>query len=104
KSPWVASGVNPFYVSANSFTLQGDQTGEFHVGRRLQCFVGAGIVYGTIKTSVYTTFTEIELAMDAGQELDGGLNLINVSIMRGDHPSTPFFNVDETQGGVKTFL
>lgn len=103
KSPWVASGVNPFYVSANSFTLQGDQTEEFHVGRRLQLFVGSGTVYGTIKTSAYTTFTEIELAMDAGQELDGGLNAINVSILRADHPATPNANIDQTIHGVLTF-
>jgi hypothetical protein len=45
-SQWLSSGAAPTYVSATSFTLAGDQTTEFHVGRRLQFTVTAGTVYG----------------------------------------------------------
>lgn len=87
-SQWVASGVTPTYVSAASFTLPGDQTVEFHVGRRLQFTVTAGTVYGTIKTAAYSSVTTITLTTES-QALDSGLSVVNLSILRADHLASP---------------
>lgn len=83
-----ASGVTPTYVSSNSFTLSGDQTTEFHVGRRVQATVTGGIVYGTIVSSVYTSLTTIVITPD-GVALDAGLSAVNLSILRADQLALP---------------
>jgi hypothetical protein len=85
---WVASGLTPTYISANQFSLVGDQTTEFHVGRRVQATVTAGTVYGTITASAYTTLTTVTVALDSGA-LDAGLSAVNLSILRADHPAIP---------------
>lgn len=99
-SQWVSSGVTPTYVSANSFTLIGDQTSEFHVGRRVQFTVGAGTVYGNITASVFTTLTTIAMQMDAGMVLDAGLTVANLSILRADRLAIPsIFNQSFSMSG-----
>lgn len=87
-SQWQGSGVTPTYVSATSFTLPGDQTGEFHVGRRVQFTVTAGSVYGRIATSAYTTLTTVTVLLDSGA-LDAGLSAVNLSILRADKTALP---------------
>lgn len=86
---WQASGQTPTYVNANTFTLSGDQTGDFHPGRRLQFQTTAGIVYGTILTSAYTSLTTVTMAMDGATALDSGLSAVNVSLLRADHLAVP---------------
>jgi hypothetical protein len=88
-SQWTSSGVTPTYVSATSFTLAGDQTSDFHVGRRLQFTTTAGTVYGTIATSAYTTLTTVTMTMDSGDALDSGLSSVSLSILRADKPALP---------------
>lgn len=88
-SQWKQSGVTPTYISAVSFTLPGDQTSEFHVGRRVQLVVSAGTVYGTIDSSAYTTLTTVTMTMDSGQSLDAGLTTANLSILRADNSALP---------------
>jgi hypothetical protein len=87
-SQWQSTGVTPTYVSPTSFTLVGDQTSEFHVGRRVQATVTGGTVYGAIQTSAYTTLTTVTVALDSGA-LDAGLSAVNLSILRADHPALP---------------
>lgn len=90
-SQWQASGVAPTYISASSFALAGDQTSEFHVGRRLQLTTSGGTVYGTIATSSYngTSLTTIAATMDGAQVLDSGLSAVSYGILRADHPALP---------------
>lgn len=104
-SQWVSSGLTPTYVSATSYTVPGDQTTDFHVGRRQQLTVTAGTVYGTIYTSAYngSSLTTVTMVMDNPQVLDVGLSGVNHSILRADRVATPFANVAETINGVKTF-
>jgi hypothetical protein len=87
-SQWQASGVTPTYVSGTQFTLVGDQTSEFHVGRRLQFTVTAGTVYGVISVAAYTSLTTITVVLDSGA-LDSGLSAVNLSILRADHQAVP---------------
>lgn len=88
-SQWTSSGVTPTYVSTTSFTLPGDQTTEFHVGRRVQCTVTAGTVYGIIKTTAYAALTTVALSMEGTNALDIGLSTVNLSVLRADHSALP---------------
>jgi len=88
-SQWVASGLTPTYISTTSFTLAGDQTSEFEVGRRLQFTTTGGTVYGTIFTSAYGALTTVTMTMDPGQVLDSGLSAVNFSILTADPLSVP---------------
>jgi hypothetical protein len=95
---WQPSGVTPTYISATSFSLPGDQTNAFHIGRRLQFATNAGTVYGTISNSVFSTLTTVTVVMDAGQILDIGLNAVNLSILRADVNASPGNRMMEVRG------
>jgi hypothetical protein len=88
-SQWQASGVTPTYVSASSFTVPGDQTSAFHIGRRLQFTTSAGTVYGTITATAYTTLTTVTMDMDGAQVLDSGLSAVNLSLITADPNALP---------------
>lgn len=64
-------GPAPTFISTNSFSLVGDQTSTFTLGRRLKIVDGGGTKYGTITGSAFTTLTTITMSMD------GGVNLVN---------------------------
>lgn len=90
-SQWLSAGAIPTYVSATSFTLAGDQTTEFHAGRRAQFTVSAGTVYGDIKSSTYSAgLTTVTMVMDGASVLDSGLSSANLSILRADFTAIPF--------------
>lgn len=84
---WV-SGPTPTYVSTTSFTLVGDQTSTFHVGRRLKLSISAGTVYGTILTTTYTTLTTIVVTLDSGV-LDSGLTSVYYGLISSTNDSLP---------------
>lgn len=89
-SQWVASSLTPTYISASSFSLAGDQTGEFHIGRRLQLVTSlSGSIYGTIQGSVYGALTTITMTMDS-TTLDATLLSVNMSILRADKNAIPY--------------
>lgn len=84
---WV-SGPAPTYVSATQFTLVGDQTSTFHVGRRVKTTNSGGTVYGYISVSAYTSLTTITVVNDSGT-LDAGLSAVSYGLLSSDNPSTP---------------
>jgi hypothetical protein len=86
---WVASGLTPTYVSATSFTLVGDQTTAFHVGRRLKSTVTAGTAYSTITASAYGALTTITVVNDSGSALDSGLSAVSYGLPTSDNTSIP---------------
>lgn len=86
---WLDSGVTPTYVSTTSFTLSGDQTSAFHVGRRVRATVTAGTSYGRIVTSVYGALTTVTMVMDGSQTLDAGLSAVQYGILRNNVLSIP---------------
>lgn len=86
-SEWVASGLTPTYVSASSFTVPGNHTTLFTTNRRIQAKVSAGTVYGTISSSSFSSSTTVNVTMDAGQSLDAGLSVVNVSLLDPTNPS-----------------
>lgn len=88
-SQWASASATPTYVSATSFTVPGDQTSDFHVGRRIQCTVSAGTVYGKIVDTAYTTLTTVKVLLDSGT-LDSGLSVVNLGIIRADTPAIEY--------------
>lgn len=82
---WKA-GPTPTFVSATSFTLVGDQTVEFHKGRRLKTTNSGGTVYSTITASVFGATTTVTVANDSSI-LDSGLSAVSYGIIRAANPS-----------------
>lgn len=87
-SQWITSGVTPTYISGTQFTLVGDKTADFHVGRRVKFTVTAGTVYGLITATAYTSLTTVTVVMDSGA-LDTGLSTVELSILTNTGSSLP---------------
>ena len=85
---WVSSNVTPTYISATQFSIPGDQTTNFQVGRRVKLTVTAGTVYGYISASVFTALTTITVVLDSGV-LDSGLSAVSYGILSTNNPSIP---------------
>jgi hypothetical protein len=92
-SEWV-SGPAPTYVSATSFTLVGDQTSTFQVGRRLKTTNSGGAVYSTIVTSAFAALTTITVINDSGT-LDAGLSAVSYGLLSSTQSSLPLNMADK---------
>lgn len=86
---WVASGLTPTYVSATSFTLSGDQTSVFHVGRKLKTTNTGGTVYSRIVNSAYSASTTVTVENDSGT-LDSGLSAVSYAMLSASNNSLPW--------------
>ena len=86
-SQWIEGPV-PTYVSGTSFTLTGDQTSTFHVGRRIYTVNTGGTIYSTISASAYTSLTTITVVNDSGT-LDSGLSEVSYGILSATNSSLP---------------
>ncbi len=85
-SEWVASGITPTRTSNTTFTMTGDQTTVFHVGRRLQ-FTDSSTLYGTISASTYSApDTTVTVTMDSGS-LSASLFAVAYGIVSYVNPS-----------------
>lgn len=89
---WV-SGPAPTYINASQFSLVGDQTSDFQVGRRIKATVTAGTVYGTITVSTFAAVTTVTMAMDS-TSLDSGLSAVSYGLLTPTDPSTPLLPDD----------
>lgn len=85
---WIIATAIPTYVNATTFTLTGDKTSDFHIGRRVKAQTTAGTVYGTISNSVFTTLTTVILILDSGV-LDSGLNSVGYGLLTETNNSMP---------------
>ena len=84
---WVA-GPAPTFVSTTSFTLVGDQTTDFHAGRRVKTTNSGGTIYSTIKSSTFGAVTTVVVVNDSGV-LDSGLSAVSHGLLSSTNPSTP---------------
>lgn len=85
---WVA-GPAPTYVSATSFTLAGDQTATFTVGRRVKTTNGGGTVYSTITAASFgANITTLTVTNDSGV-LDAGLSAVSYGLLSSTNDSVP---------------
>jgi hypothetical protein len=87
---WQASGFTPTYVSATSFTVTGDRTSTFQVGRRVKSTNTGGTIYSTITASAYSSVTTVTVVNDSGT-LDSGLSAVSVGLLTATNPSIPIF-------------
>lgn len=85
---WIIYQGSATYISATSFSLAGDQTSIFQVGRRVRTVNTGGIVYSTILTSVFGAVTTITLSNDSGS-LDTGLSQVAYGILSSQNDSIP---------------
>ena len=86
---WVPISITPTYINATQFTMPNNQTAIFTANRRVQAFVSAGTMYGTIVSSVFSaSVTTITVALDSGV-LDSGLLTVNVGILNAINQSIP---------------
>ncbi len=85
---WFDTTLVPSYISATSFSLAGDQTEEFQVGRRIKTTNTGGTIYSTITASVFGSVTTITVVNDSGV-LDSGLSQVSYGIISASNISTP---------------
>ena len=98
---WISSTSAPTYISATSFSLSGDQTSTFQVGRRVKATTSGGTIYGTISASVFGALTTVTVVNDSGI-LDSGLSAIAYGILSNTNDSLPSIINTEVQLQVAT--
>lgn len=86
-SEWIL-GPTPTFISGTQFTLVGDQTSTFTVGRRVKTTNTAGTIYGVITASAFTTLTTVTVLNDSGA-LDSGLSAVSYGLLASVNPSEP---------------
>jgi len=89
---WVSSGLTPTYVSATSFTLAGDQTTAFHIGRKLKVTDGGGTKYVRITNSVFGALTTVTVEGDA---LATPTSAVSLGLIKRTNTSLPAVEDDE---------
>lgn len=78
---WTDQGNTPTRTGATTFTLVGDQTAQYTVGRRIKATESTpSTFYGTITTSVYTSLTTVTVSLDSGA-LTSNLTAIALGIL-----------------------
>jgi hypothetical protein len=85
---WI-SGPAPTYISSTSFSLVGDQTTTFTVGRRVKVTDAGGTKYCTIKTSAYTSLTTIVLDAQDSDALASPTSAVSYGIIDPENTSHP---------------
>jgi hypothetical protein len=78
----------PTYISGTSFSVAGNQTAVFQVGRRVQAQINSGFIYATIVTSAFTSLTTVTITPDTGV-LDATLSAVSVALLGEVNPSIP---------------
>lgn len=89
-SAWVVTAIAPTFVTTRSFTVVGDQTATFIVGRRLRLTSSLpSVKYGTVLSSVFSTVTTIVVGFQNSTDvLDAGLSAVDVGL--DDVVNSPF--------------
>ena len=111
-SEWVP-GTTPTYISSSSFSVAGDQTSVYTVGRRVKVADSGGTKYGTIATSAYTSLTTITLDGNSDSLASQTLTL-EYGIINPTNTSLPILDEDDmasdsavsatTQQSIKAYI
>jgi len=89
-SDWVSFIGAPSYLSDNSFSVPGDQVSIFQQHRRVKTINNAGIITGTVVSSVYlSNATTVVIANDTSESLDIGLSQVYYGFIQTDPSSIP---------------
>jgi len=101
---WTLYGSSPTYTSATSFTLVGDQTLIFQVGRRLKSANTGGTIYSSILTSVYSApNTTVTVVNDSGS-LDAGMSAVSYALLNATNPSVPYQYAKKAEIQAQTYI
>ena len=93
---WQDFGHVPTFVSATSFSVPGDQTAFYTVGRRLK-LSDASTLYGAVASASFaSSVTTIAVTLDSGS-LSASLTAVAVGILSLSNPAFPVIPV--AQGG-----
>lgn len=92
---WVLQSTVPTYINATQFSVPGDQTSIFTVGRRVRAVCTAGVRYGYISVSAFTTLTTVTLVLDS-DTLDVGLSAVSVGLLSSVNSSMPWLKSSAT--------
>jgi microcystin-dependent protein len=90
-SEWIQQNAIFTYISATQFSAVGNVTSSFPAGIRVQAIVSAGTIYGTVTTSVASSYpitTTITVQWDSGS-LDTGLSAVSIGIFSPVNSSVP---------------
>lgn len=86
-SQWIFTGLTPTFLSATSFSLNGNQVSQYDVGRRIQAFIASGTREGFILTSaIVSGTTVVTVALDSGS-LASSLTRVDIGIISGTKSS-----------------
>lgn len=88
---YILDSSTPTYIGGTSFSVLTDRTAEFTPGRRIQCVVTAGTLYGTVVSSSAgggPTITTVVLLMDSGA-LDAGLSSFGLGMISPSNNNLP---------------
>ncbi len=86
---WINFGDVPTFVSTTSFTVPGNQTARYHVGRRLKLFgTTMGTFYGNVASSVFGAVTTITVTLDSGA-LTSNLSAVSAGAITATNSSLP---------------
>lgn len=90
QTEWTSHSSAPTYISATSFSVTGDQTAIFHVGRRVRTTNSGGtLVYGTITASSHSAgTTTVTVSNDSGS-LNSGLSAVAYGLISSTNHSLP---------------
>lgn len=89
-SEWVA-GLTATYVSANSFTVLGNNVATYQISRRIQYSVTSGTYYGTIVGASFSSIsglTTVTFTADS-TGIDSSLTTVNYGFLNATNPSVP---------------
>ncbi|RKP56354.1 tail fiber domain-containing protein [Pararobbsia silviterrae] len=102
---WLNYGLTPTYISTTQFSVAGNQTALYTVGRRVRTFNSGGTVYGTISASVFTSVTTVTIVPDNSGSLDSGLSEVDVGMLNPAYASLsslPGLTLNEPANGNST--
>ena len=94
---WINQSNSFTYISANQFSLTGDATANFEIGRRVQANVTAGTIYGTVSNSSANgspSVTTVTTIWDSGN-LDSGLSAVSLGVVTESNNSLPILTAQE---------
>lgn len=85
---FIDQGDSPTFISSTKFSVPGNLTASYQIGRRLK-LSDASTLYGTIiDTSGSAASTTVTMRMDGGN-LTGSLTAVSVSVISQQNPSLP---------------
>lgn len=88
-SEWIPVTGIPVYVSATQFTMTGNRTALFTVGRRVQIVITGGTIYGSVVSSSYGSgSTTVTVSFDSGS-MNSGLSAVSVGLLNAVNESMP---------------